>query len=108
VWQVQVHGTHLQRAKVVPPFLDEMHIEGTVQTGAIYKGRISVGGNVDYTTEQMAPRTLYPSATVGIRSARANVDVMAGRMRGGLKCVSGVCREFPPFDGARLTVTLRY
>jgi hypothetical protein len=107
-WQVQLHGTHLQRAKVVPPFIDEMHIEGTAQAGAIYRGRVSVGGNLDYTTEQFAPRTLYPSATVGLRSARANVDVMAGRMRGGLKCVSGVCREFPPFDGARMTLTLRY
>lgn len=31
-----------------------------------------------------------------------------GTQRGGLKCVNGVCRTFPPFAGARLEAVLRY
>ncbi len=34
--------------------------------------------------------------------------LMAGTERGGLKCVSGVCREFPAFAGARLEWTARF
>jgi len=29
-------------------------------------------------------------------------------MRGGLKCVSGVCRVLPPFEGVKLSATLRF
>lgn len=31
-----------------------------------------------------------------------------GTQRGGLKCVNGVCRTFPPFAGARAEVVVRY
>lgn len=37
-------------------------------------------------------------------SARATV----GTQRGGLKCVAGVCRDFPPFAGARLELAARF
>jgi hypothetical protein len=36
------------------------------------------------------------------------VQISAGQRRGGLKCVSGVCRFFPPFEGARLEVVSRF
>jgi hypothetical protein len=31
-----------------------------------------------------------------------------GTQRGGLKCIAGVCREFPSFAGARLEVIGRF
>jgi hypothetical protein len=30
-----------------------------------------------------------------------------GGTRGGHKCISGVCRDFPPFTGARLEAVVR-
>jgi hypothetical protein len=33
---------------------------------------------------------------------------IVGTQRGGLKCVNGVCRTFPPFAGARAEVVVRY
>jgi hypothetical protein len=30
-----------------------------------------------------------------------------GSQRGGLKCVAGVCRDFPEFSGARLEIVGR-
>lgn len=37
-----------------------------------------------------------------------SVGVFVGQRRGATRCVSGVCRQFPPFEGARLEVTSRF
>ena len=37
-----------------------------------------------------------------------SVMVFAGGMRPGLRCVSGVCRNFPAFQGVRLEVVVRF
>jgi hypothetical protein len=39
---------------------------------------------------------------------KSNIKVLVGEQRGGLKCVSGVCRVFPAFEGARAELTLRF
>jgi hypothetical protein len=36
------------------------------------------------------------------------VSVFVGQRRAALRCVSGVCRQFPPFEGARLELTSRF
>jgi len=36
-----------------------------------------------------------------------SVRAFVGGSRGGLKCISGVCRVFPPFTGARLELVMR-
>jgi len=36
------------------------------------------------------------------------VQLFVGQRRGGLRCVSGVCRFFPPFEGARLEIVSRF
>ncbi len=36
------------------------------------------------------------------------VSVFLGQRRGATRCVSGVCRQFPPFEGAKLEITSRF
>jgi hypothetical protein len=36
------------------------------------------------------------------------VNIFVGQRRGAIRCVSGVCRQFPPFEGARLEITSRF
>jgi hypothetical protein len=36
------------------------------------------------------------------------IGVFVGQRRGAVRCVSGVCRLFPPFEGARLEVVSRF
>jgi hypothetical protein len=36
------------------------------------------------------------------------VQFFVGQRRGGIRCVSGVCRNFPPFEGARLEIVSRF
>ena len=37
----------------------------------------------------------------------SSLRLFAGGTRGGLRCISGVCREFPPFTGALLELVVR-
>jgi hypothetical protein len=41
-------------------------------------------------------------------SDRSNIKILAGQQRGGLRCVNGVCRIFPAFEGVRAELTLRF
>ena len=36
------------------------------------------------------------------------VGLFVGQRRGAIRCVSGVCRQFPAFEGARLEITSRF
>jgi len=36
------------------------------------------------------------------------VAVFVGQRRAALRCVSGVCRQYPPFEGARIEITSRF
>lgn len=36
------------------------------------------------------------------------VSLFVGQRRGAIRCVSGVCRQFPPFEGARLELVSRF
>jgi hypothetical protein len=38
----------------------------------------------------------------------SNVKILVGQQRGGLRCVNGVCRQFPAFEGARMELTIRF
>ena len=37
-----------------------------------------------------------------------NVNLFVGQRRGAIRCLSGVCRVFPPFEGARLELVSRF
>jgi hypothetical protein len=36
------------------------------------------------------------------------VSLFVGQRRGAIRCVSGVCRQFPPFEGAKLEIVSRF
>ena len=63
----------------------------------------------EYTTQAGLP-TYYVNGSVAYRfnSESDVVRVFVGQQRGGLRCVSGVCKVFPPFEGARAEMTLRF
>lgn len=56
----------------------------------------------------------YRAGSGGTRAVKAlnqifnTVGVFVGQRRAALRCVSGVCRQFPPFEGARLEITSRF
>ncbi len=62
----------------------------------------------EYTTFVGLP-TYYVNGGVLYRfTSESNIRIYAGQNRGGLRCVSGICRVFPAFSGARIELTLRF
>lgn len=62
----------------------------------------------EYTTYIGLP-TYYVNGGILYRfTSESNIRVYAGQNRGGLRCVSGICRMFPSFSGARVELTLRF
>ncbi|MDB4946880.1 MAG: hypothetical protein JWP97_6414 [Labilithrix sp.] len=62
----------------------------------------------EYTTQQGFP-TYYVNGGVLYKfTSQSNIRLYAGQNRGGLRCVSGICRQFPAFSGARAELTYRF
>lgn len=105
---LELHGVHVERTKT-EPLGEKSWREGSLQVGLSWKSTLSGAFVLDYTTEAGQPKDLYPSGTVTWDiTGDSSLRVYAGSSRGGLKCVSGVCRTFPPFDGIKLTASFRF
>ncbi len=62
----------------------------------------------EYTTYIGLP-TYYVNGGILYRfTSDSNIRVYVGQNRGGLRCVSGICRVYPAFSGARVELTLRF
>ncbi len=62
----------------------------------------------EYTTRPGNPTYYLNGGLLFRMSSESNVKILVGQQRGGLKCVNGVCRIFPAFEGARVELTLRF
>jgi len=133
-WSIELHGMHQSMVKKVISIeveggeIDKKHMEGTWQLGIRRSPDLSLGAIYDYTTDDFQPKTHYvamvgeyqPTSKMMFRflvGASPFVQAVTfgssriktfGTSAGGLKCVSGVCRDFPPFDGAKVDFTIRY
>jgi hypothetical protein len=63
---------------------------------------------VEYTTQIGLPTYYFNGGILYKFTSQSNIRLYAGQNRGGLKCVSGVCRVFPAFSGARAELTIRF
>lgn len=98
-----------ERRKRESALLDESFREGTLLVGVRLQPLITVAGGYDYTTEPTQPRRDYWNGNVAWDITQSSsLRLFVGSARGGLKCVSGVCRVVPPFEGVKLTATLRF
>ncbi|GAB4509364.1 MAG: hypothetical protein Tsb0020_25860 [Haliangiales bacterium] len=108
-WSLTLHAIHLERTKRSSAILDERFREGTIDAGFRLRPWIAVSVGYDYTTEPTQPERDYLHGNLAWDiTPSSNLRLFVGSARGGLKCVSGVCRVFPPFEGAKATLTLRY
>lgn len=63
---------------------------------------------LEYTSQDSFP-AIYNNGSILYRfTTQNNLRLFVGQQRGGLRCVSGICRLFPAFSGARIELTLRF
>ena len=107
-FSVTLQAVHLERRKR-DVLLDEKFREGTLLAGLRVQPALTVAAGYDYTTEPIQPHTHYLNGQLGWDfTPSSGLRLFAGSARGGLKCVSGVCRQVPPFEGVKLTATIRF
>ena len=63
---------------------------------------------IEYTTQLGFPTYYFNGSVLYRLTSESNIRVFAGQQRGGLKCVSGICKVFPAYSGARIELTLRF
>ncbi|MCC7538156.1 MAG: hypothetical protein IT379_18160 [Deltaproteobacteria bacterium] len=107
--EVRVTGQHESLAQAVATGQRATH-RGTVAGEYDWRGRLAVGGGVEYDTgaRQVRPE-LYGFITGRWDIVRQVwLRTVLGTRRGGLRCSAGVCRDIPPFQGGRLEVGVRF
>jgi hypothetical protein len=98
-----------ERRKHESELLDESFREGTLLLGVRLQPILTLAGGYDYTTEPTQPRRDYWNGNLSWDiTPSSSLRLFVGSARGGLKCVSGVCRVVPPFEGVKLSATLRF
>ncbi len=63
---------------------------------------------IEYTTLIGFPTYYFNGSILYRFTSESNLKIFFGQQRGGLKCVSGICKVFPAFSGARVELTLRF
>ena len=63
---------------------------------------------VEYTSLLGFPLLYFNGSMLYRFSSESNLRILVGQQQGGLRCISGVCRIFPAFEGARAELTLRF
>jgi hypothetical protein len=82
--------------------------EGEHVTALDIGPRWSIGAGIEYDTDPRVP-PLYLNLVGRFRPIPdASVSLFIGQRRGTLRCEGGVCREVPPFEGARVDGSVRF
>ncbi len=113
------HRVRYENTDNLGPTGAEPWVEGENYTGLSIAPHWVITQGFEYSTRDLPPNVKvlgvdYPSwlylSLGGIYkfTKDSNLKLFVGQQRGGLKCISGVCRIFPPFEGARLELTLRF
>lgn len=82
--------------------------EGEHQNALKIAPKWVISQGFEYTTFVGLPTYYINGGVLYKFTGDSNIRVYAGQNRGGVRCVSGVCRMFPAFSGARAELTLRF
>jgi hypothetical protein len=87
------------------------YARGSSALGVERRGLGQLTFELGYDTQDPSPevrRLFYAGIITWEVSERVELAATVGTQRGGIKCLSGVCREYPAFAGARLEAVGRF
>lgn len=82
--------------------------QGEHQTALKIAPKWIISQGIEYTGFLGLPSTYFNGGVLYRFTSDSNIRIYGGQNRGGLRCVSGICRMFPAFSGARVELTLRF
>ncbi|HEY0839526.1 MAG TPA: hypothetical protein VGD74_05020 [Vulgatibacter sp.] len=103
-WALHLTVGHEQRT------LDEKgYMRGTTLIGFDRAGWGSLMAEVGYDTQNPKTQQAFLAGVLAWTAADwMTLKAIVGSQRGGIKCIGGVCRDFPAFSGARMEATLQH
>jgi len=108
VWAATFKWNHRSETKDLV-FSELSFVRGLGVAGLSWSGKGTVSLLYGYSTEDSTTPTHFPAAEVLVRLPRSSfARLFVGRLSGGRVCVSGSCRDVPPFSGARLDLVMRF
>ncbi len=108
------YGVHLQSLNQLRELeqrqgvLDD-NIRGSTLLSVDKAGLGSLTFELGYDTQSQRDRTLFYAGILLWNAADwLQVRSTVGTQRGGIKCIAGICRNFPEFSGAKLDLIIRH
>ncbi len=114
---LQFQGWHRRRHQTVGG-PSEPWLQGITTTAFQWGPRLNLAFGFEYDENPAFPDLYFngqvryeldgEGSVLPWKAGPSHIALFAGQRQGGLRCVSGVCRVFPPFEGARVDVTLGF
>jgi hypothetical protein len=82
--------------------------EGEEVLGVDWAGHSSLGLGAEYDTRPGVAHSYFNIELSHRPTPSSRIALFAGQRRGALRCVGGICRLYPPFEGVRLDLALRF
>ena len=82
--------------------------EGEEIIGVEWAEHSSLGLGAEYDTRPGVPHRYFNIELAHRPTPATRIALFAGQRRGALRCVGGICRLYPPFEGVRLDLALRF
>lgn len=101
---------HLSTLNELRRLNDQDYVRGSTFAGLEWSGVGGLTFELGYDTQNPAPevRKLFFAGVLSVEVLEPlSLRAVAGTRRGGIKCVAGVCREFPPFAGVATELVAR-
>jgi hypothetical protein len=105
--ELEIIGVHRRRYELIGG-PDVPWFEGRQITSLNVGARWSFALGVEYDTSDLVPPTYFNGELRYRPTPATSLGLFAGQRAGALRCVGGVCRVFPPFEGARLDAVVRF
>jgi hypothetical protein len=106
-FSMSLTGRHRRRAQAEggpgQPWL-----EGEEVLGVEWAEHSSLGLGAEYDTRPGVPDTYFNVEVSHRPTPSSRVALFAGQRRGAQRCVGGICRLYPAFEGVRLDVAVRF
>jgi hypothetical protein len=112
-WSLEVQGRYRHRRENnfnfgPPAYVYDWWTEGENYVAIRVVPKWVFAQGFEYTTLVGQPTLYFNGSVIYKLTSSSNVRVFVGQQRGAFRCASGVCRFFPPFEGARAELTLRF
>lgn len=106
IWALQNQGTHRLRAEYQTDA--QPWVEGEHYVALQWKSKAIVSMGYEYSDRGDDLKHYFNGSVLYRITPDTSFRLFAGQQRPALRCVSGVCRMFPPFEGAKLEFVARF